>query len=76
MEHNSRHNNADMTDSWLMLTTGVLFVAFGFGMTAVSGPLPGGRPLYPPSLRLRMILIGFGLMMFVLGLARLISTGS
>lgn len=63
---------SSMSENWVMLVTGVLLIVFGLAMTAVSGPMPGARPLYPPSLRLRLILIGFGLLMFVLGLARLI----
>jgi hypothetical protein len=62
----------DMTENWMMLVAGVLLIAFGSTMTAVSGPMPGARPGYPPPLRMRLILIGFGLLMFVLALSRLI----
>jgi hypothetical protein len=61
-----------MTENWLMLATGVLLIVSGFAATAVRGAMPGARPAYPPSLRLRLSLIGFGLLMFVLGLGRLI----
>lgn len=61
-----------MSENWVMLVTGVLLIVFGFTMTAVSGAMPGARPSYPPSRRLRLILIGFGLLMFVLALTRLI----
>jgi hypothetical protein len=61
-----------MTENWVMLCLGVLLAVFGFGMTAVSGAMPGAKPLYPPPLRFRLILISFGVLMFVLGLVRLI----
>jgi hypothetical protein len=61
-----------MNENWVMLIVGVLLVVFGLAMTGVSGPMPGARPLYPPSLRFRLILISFGVLMSVLGAARLI----
>jgi hypothetical protein len=61
-----------MTENWVMLCLGVLLVIFGFTVAAVSGPMPGAKPLYPPSLRFRVILISFGVLMSVLGVARLI----
>lgn len=61
-----------MSENWVMLCIGVLLVVFGFTMTAVSGPMPGARPLYPPRLRFRLILISFGVLMSILGAARLI----
>ena len=61
-----------MTENWVMLCLGILFVIFGFALTAVSGPMPGAKPLYPPSLRFRLVLILFGVLMSVLGVARLI----
>ncbi len=61
-----------MNENWVMLCIGVLLVVFGVAMTAVSGPMPGAKPLYPPSLRFRLILICFGVFMAVLGAARLI----
>jgi hypothetical protein len=61
-----------MSENWVMLYLGLLLVVFGFTMTAVSGPMPGARPGYPPQLRFRLILISFGVLMSILGAARLI----
>jgi hypothetical protein len=61
-----------MSENWVMLCIGVLLVIFGFTMTAVSGAMPGAKPGYPPRLRFRIILISFGVLMSVLGAARLI----
>jgi hypothetical protein len=61
-----------MNENWVMLIVGVLLVVFGLAMTAVSGAMPGAKPLYPPPLRFRLILISFGVLMSVLGAARLI----
>jgi hypothetical protein len=41
-------------------------------MTDVRGAMPGAKPGYPPPFRFRLIVISFGVLMFVLGLARLI----
>jgi hypothetical protein len=62
----------NMNENWVMLCLGILLVIFGFTATAVSGPMPGARPLYPPSLRFRLILISFGVLMSVLGAVRVI----
>lgn len=61
-----------MNENWAMLVVGILLIVFGLGMTAVSGPMPGAKPLYPPSLRFLLILLSFGVLMSVLGAARLI----
>lgn len=61
-----------MNENWVMLCIGVLLVVFGIAMTAVSGPMLGAKPLYPPPLRFRLILICFGVLMSVLGAAGLI----
>lgn len=63
-----------MNENWVMLIVGVLLIVFGLAMTAVSGPMPGARPLYPPPLRFRLILISFGVLMVVLGAVRLLRT--
>jgi hypothetical protein len=63
-----------MTENWVMLGTGVLLIVFGFGMTDVRGAMPGARPGYPPSLRFRLIVVGFGLLMFILALIRLMKS--
>ena len=55
-----------------MVIVGVVLVIFGLAMTAVSGAMPGARPLYPPRRRFRLILICFGVLMSVLGAARLL----
>jgi len=60
------------SENWATLCIGVLLVVFGFTMTAVSGPMPGARPGYPQRLRFRLILISFGVLMLILGVARLI----
>ena len=39
-----------MSENWVMLCIGVLLVVFGFTVTAVSGAMPGAKPLYPPRL--------------------------
>ena len=62
-----------MNENWVMLCIGLLLVIFGIAMTAVSGPMPSAKPLYPPPLRFRLILIFFGVLMSVLGAARLFS---
>jgi len=61
-----------MTENWVMLCLGILLVIFGFAATSVSGPMPGATPGYPPSLRFRLTLISFGVLMSVLGAVRLI----
>jgi len=61
-----------MSANWVMLCIGVLLVVFGFTVTAVSGAMPGAKPLYPPRLRFRLILIFFGVLMAILGAVRLI----
>jgi hypothetical protein len=61
-----------MSENWVMLCIDVLLVVFGFTMTAVSGPMSGARPLYPPRRRSRLILMSFGVLMTILGAARLI----
>lgn len=55
-----------------MLCIGVLLIVSGFLATAVSGAMPEAKPLYPPPLRFRLILISFGILMSVLGAVRLI----
>ena len=61
-----------MNENWSMLIAGVLLAVFGLAMTAVGGAMHGGKPLYPPPLRLRLILVFFGVLMSVLGAVRLI----
>jgi hypothetical protein len=61
-----------MAENWVLLCAGVLLIIFGFATTAVSGAMPGAKPLYPPPLRFRVILICFGVLMSVFGLVRLI----
>jgi uncharacterized membrane protein HdeD (DUF308 family) len=61
-----------MTENWLLLCTGALLIVFGLTATAVSGAMPGAKPLYPPPLRFRLILISFGVLMLVLGVVRLV----
>jgi hypothetical protein len=61
-----------MVENWVILVTGVLVIISGFVMTDVRGAMPGAKPGYPPPFRFRLIVISFGVLMFVLGLARLI----
>jgi hypothetical protein len=61
-----------MAENWVMVVIGALFVVFGFTMTAVSGAMPGGKPLYPPSIRFRAILIFFGILMLAVGITCLV----
>jgi hypothetical protein len=61
-----------MNENWVMLCIGVLLIIAGIAETGVSAPMPGARPIYPPSLRERLILIFFGVFMTVLGAVRLI----
>ncbi len=61
-----------MNDNWVMLILGIFLVVFGSTMTAVSGAMPGAKPLYPPPLRFRLILICGGVVMFILGVVNLI----
>lgn len=60
-----------MNENRVMLVVGVLLVVFGVAGTDVRGAMPGAKPLYPPPLRFRIILISFGALMFVLGAVRL-----
>jgi len=61
-----------MSESWVVLCIGAALIAFGLTMTAVSGPMPGGKPLYPPPLRFRVMLVSFGVLLVVLAAARLL----
>ena len=61
-----------MSENWVMLCIGVLPLVFGFTETAVSGAMPGAKPLYPPRLQFRLILIFFGVLMSILGAVRVI----
>ncbi len=61
-----------MAENWALVVVGVLLVVFGLAMTAVSGAMPGAKPLYPPPLRFRLIVIAFGVLLVVVGVARLI----
>ncbi len=62
-----------MTENWLMVIVGTILVITGIGATAVSGAMPGAKPLGPPPLRLRVLLILFGALMVILGVLRLAS---
>jgi len=61
-----------MIENWVMVCLGVLLIVFGITMTAVSGPMPGAKPGYPPSLRFRLIVISFGGLMSILGIVRMV----
>jgi threonine/homoserine/homoserine lactone efflux protein len=60
-----------MNENWVMLVIGLALIVFGVTMTAVSGPMPGAKSLYRAPLRFRLILIFFGALMAILGVARL-----
>jgi hypothetical protein len=64
----------NLNESWVALVVGVLLVVFGLTITGVSGAMPGAKPLYPPPLRFRLILIAFGVVMVLVGAIRLIRT--
>ena len=61
-----------MSENWALLVVGVFLIVAGFIVTDIRGAMPGASPGYPPSLGFRLILIGFGLLMSLLGLIRLI----
>jgi hypothetical protein len=61
-----------MTEDVVMAVIGILLIVFGLKATAVSGAMPGAKPLYPPPLRFRVILVFFGVLMLALGSARLL----
>jgi len=61
-----------MNENWLMVIIGPLLVFFGFATTNVKGAMPGSTVGPPPTLTFRLIMICFGVLMFALGLVRLI----
>jgi hypothetical protein len=61
-----------MNENWVMPGIGLLLIVCGFVAKGVRGAMPGASPGYPPPLRFRLIMICFGLLMFVLGMYRLI----
>lgn len=61
-----------MNEHWVMICVGVLLIVFGIAATDVRGAMPGASPGDPPTLRFRLILICFGVLMCVLGAVRLI----
>jgi hypothetical protein len=58
-----------MNEDWLLTVIGVVLLVLGFTVTDIKQGL-FGKPLYPTPLRFRLILIGFGVLMIVLGLYR------
>lgn len=60
-----------MTDKLIMIGAGLFFIFFGLFVTDVRGAMPGAKRGYPPPLRFRLILIGFGLLIVAIGTARL-----
>ncbi|MBI1762310.1 MAG: hypothetical protein HYR56_12830 [Acidobacteria bacterium] len=59
-------------EHWQMLCIGVLLIVFGIFMTHVRGAMPGSTSRGPVPLRMRLILIFFGVFMIVLAVARLL----
>jgi hypothetical protein len=62
-----------MSENWFMAAMGIFLVVCGAFGTEVGGAMPGRRPGYPPTMRLRLILISFGIVMISLGVFRLVS---
>jgi len=60
-----------MNDGWLMIAFGIFLLIFGIFMAAVSGAMPGAKPLGPPPRRLRIIMILFGALSVLWGVAKL-----
>ena len=63
----------NMNENLVMVCLGPLLVVFGFAQTRLRGPMPGAEPGDPTPLRMRLIVILFGALMFILGLVRLIN---
>jgi hypothetical protein len=64
-----------MSDGLLMVVAGICIIVFGARMTAVIGPMPEATPIGPPPRRLRIVLIVFGTIMLVWGIAKLVMYG-
>jgi hypothetical protein len=61
-----------VNENWWMAILGVALIVGGFTFTHVSGAMPGARPSYPMPLRMRVILIAFGVLWVILGVTRLV----
>jgi hypothetical protein len=57
-----------MSVNWVSVAIGAGSIFFGFFATGVRGAMPGSSPGYPPPLRMRVILIGFGAFFVLYGL--------
>jgi hypothetical protein len=61
-----------MNDDWVMIVVGIFLLFFGLGKkTHVSTAMPPVKPLYPAPMRLRIILISFGILMEILAIGHL-----
>jgi len=59
-----------MDDNLVMAIVGMFIIAVGFLAEDVRGAMPGASPGVPVPLRMRGIMVGFGLWMSVLGTYR------
>jgi hypothetical protein len=60
-----------MNENWVAVGIGLFLIVFGLTITHMKGGMPGGKPLYPAPLRVRLILIGCGALVLGLGIYRL-----
>lgn len=62
-----------MREHWTMIAVGVLIIVLGFTVTGITGAMPGSKreDSLPVPVRTRLILIGFGVVMIVIGIYRL-----
>jgi len=61
-----------MSSSWATIGIGIVLLFFGIGMTAVSGAMPGAKPLGPPPNRLRIVFIVFGSIAVIWGIMQVV----
>ena len=62
----------NLIDNWITVGVGVVLIVFGLAATHVSSPMPGARPGYPAPLRIKAILVSFGAIAVVMGIAGLL----